>query len=62
VNKPGLRTERWLEDTFTDVELHDRLVCEDVTGLSTEELQKLLATIPDPYNPDDLEEDGEDEE
>ena len=54
--------ERWLEDTFNDEELQDRLVWDDVTGLSTEELQTLLATIPDPYDPDDLEEDGEDEE
>jgi hypothetical protein len=62
VNKPGLRMERWLEDTFTEVELQDRIVSLDVSGLSTEELQTLLAAIPDPYDPDDLEEDEEDEE
>lgn len=50
--------ERWLEDTFTEVELQDRFVCEDVTGLSTEELEKLLATILDPYETEDeIEED-----
>ena len=58
LNKPGLRMERWLEDTFTEVELQDRVVREDVTGLSTEELEKLLATIPDPYDTvDGIEED-----
>jgi hypothetical protein len=52
--------ERWLEDTFTEVELQDRVVCEDVAQLSTEELEKLLATIPDPYgSEDDIEEDEE---
>ena len=60
LNKPGLRMERWLEDTFTEVELQDRVVCEDVARLSTEELEKLLATIPDPYgSEDDIEEDEE---
>lgn len=53
LNKPGLRMERWLEDTFTEVELQDRVVCEDVAQLSTEELEKLLATIPDPYGSED---------
>jgi hypothetical protein len=60
LKKPGLRMERWLEDTFTEVELQDRVVCEDVAQLSTEELEKLLATIPDPYgSEDDIEEDEE---
>lgn len=36
LNKPGLRMEKWPEDTFTEVELHNRVVCEEVTGLSTE--------------------------
>ena len=61
LNKPGLRMERWLEDTFTEVELKDRVVCEDVARLSTEELEKLLATIHDPYSTEDedIEEDEE---
>jgi hypothetical protein len=62
VNKPGMRMERWLEDTIADMESQDRLVCEEVTGLSTEELEKLLATIPARYEADDLEGDEEDEE
>jgi len=45
-NRQLLRVERWLEDTFTEVELVDRVVCEDVAGLSMEELDKLLASIP----------------
>jgi hypothetical protein len=60
LNKPGLRMERWLEDAFTEVELQDRMVCEDISGLSTEELEKLLSTIPDPYDAEDeIEEDEE---
>jgi hypothetical protein len=62
VNKPGMRMERWLEDTFADMESQGRLVCEEVTGLSTEELEKLLATIPATYDADDLEEDEKVEE
>jgi hypothetical protein len=62
VNKPGMRMERWLEDTFADMEPNDRLVCEEVIGLSTEELEKLLETVPAAYDPDDLEEDEENEE
>jgi hypothetical protein len=53
LNKPGLRMERWLEDTFTEVELQDRIVRQDVTDLTTDELEKLLATIPDPYDTED---------
>lgn len=53
VNKPGLRMEKWLEDSFIDEELQNRIVCDDVTALSTEALQELLATIPDAYDPDD---------
>ncbi len=53
LNKPGLRMERWLEDTFTEVELKDRMICDDVTPLSTQELEEMLATIPDPYGTDD---------
>ncbi len=60
LNKPGLRMERWLEDAFTEVELQDRMVCEDISGLSTEELEKLLSTMPDPYDAEDeIEEDEE---
>jgi hypothetical protein len=55
VNKPGLRMEKWLEDSFMDEELQDRIVCDDVTALSTQALQELLATIPDAYDPDDVE-------
>jgi hypothetical protein len=55
VNKPGLRMEKWLEDSFMDEELQDRIVCDDVSALSTEALQELLATIPDTYDPDDIE-------
>lgn len=52
--------ERWLEDTFTEVELQNRVACEDVAGLSTEQLEELLATIPDPYaTEDETEEDEE---
>lgn len=54
VNKPGLRMERWLEDTFMDGELQDRIVCDDVSALSTEALQELLATIPDTNDPDNI--------
>jgi hypothetical protein len=61
INKPGLRMERWLED-FNDVEPQDRLISADVTGLSTEELQQLLDAIPSAYDPDDLDEEGEDGE
>jgi hypothetical protein len=36
------------------------MVCEDISGLSTEELEKLLSTIPDPYDAEDeIEEDEE---
>lgn len=62
MNTPGLRLERWFEDTFADMEPQDRLVCEEVTGLSTEELQKLLAAIPTTYELDGMEEDEQDEE
>jgi hypothetical protein len=55
VNKPGLRMEKWLEDTFMDEELQDRIVCDDVSKLSTEEIEELLATIPNPYEADDIE-------
>lgn len=55
INKPGLRMEKWLEDTFMDEGLQDRIVCDDVTALSTEELQEILATIADPHEPDDIE-------
>lgn len=57
INKPELRMERWLEDSFIEAELQDRIVSEDVSGLSTEQLQALLSTIPDPYDSDDSEED-----
>ena len=58
LNKPGLRMEKWLPDTFTDMELQDRIVCEDISELSPEELEKLLDTIPDPYDPyEEIEED-----
>jgi hypothetical protein len=53
LNKPGLRMEKWMEDAFTEVELKDRVVCEDVTGLSTEELETLLGTISHPYDMED---------
>jgi hypothetical protein len=43
----------WLEDTFTEVERQDRVVCKDVTGLSTEELKALPATISDPHDTED---------
>jgi hypothetical protein len=49
LNKPGLRMERWLEDTFTEMDLQDRVVCEDVSQLSTEQLEKLLTIIPAPH-------------
>jgi hypothetical protein len=44
-----------LEDAFMYEELQDRIVCDDVTALSTEALQELLATIPDAGDPDDIE-------
>jgi hypothetical protein len=50
LNKPGLRMEKWLEDTFTEVELEERMVCEDVSQLTSELLEDLLATVPDPYD------------
>ncbi len=53
LNKPALRMERWLEDTFNQMELQDRVVCEDVSQLSTEQLEKLLATKPAPYGQED---------
>jgi hypothetical protein len=59
LNKPGLRMEIWLEDTFTEVELQDRMVCEDVSLLSTEQLEQLLATIPDPYGSEEEIEEAE---
>ena len=59
VNKPGLRMERWVEDTYGDDGPRERLVCAEVTGLSTDELETLLAAIPTTCDPDDLEEDGE---
>ena len=50
LNKPWLRIEKWLEDTFTDMELKERMVCEDASQLTSEQLEDLLATVPDPYD------------
>jgi hypothetical protein len=50
LNKPGLRIEKWPEDTFTDMELKERMVCEDASQLTSEQLEDLLATVPDPYD------------
>lgn len=49
LSKPGLRMEKWLEDSFNEVELEDRMVSEDVSQLTSEQLNDLLASIPDPY-------------
>lgn len=57
LNRPGLRMEEWLEDTFTEVELKERIVCEDVSQLTSEQLEDLLATIPDPYDQEELDDD-----
>jgi hypothetical protein len=54
LNKPGLRMEKWLEDTFTEMELQERMVSEDVSQLTSDQLEDLLATIPDPYDLEDV--------
>ena len=54
LNRPGLRMEKWLEDTFTEVELKERIVSEDVSQLTSEQLEDLLATIPDPYDQEEV--------
>lgn len=60
IRKPGLRLERWFEDTF-DEEFQNRLISEDVSALTTEKLQELLAAIPAAYDADDWEEDQTEE-
>jgi hypothetical protein len=49
-NKPGLRVEKWLEDTLAEMDLEERIVCEDVSQLTSEQLEDLLANVPDPYD------------
>jgi hypothetical protein len=56
LKKPGLRMEKSLEDSFTEVELEDRTVSEDVSKLTSGQLDDLLATVPNPNSEEDEEE------
>jgi hypothetical protein len=53
LNKLGLRMELWSEDAFTELNISDRVICEDVSQFSTEQLNELLATIPGPSDSED---------
>jgi hypothetical protein len=60
LNSDALRLERWLEDGWDEVELEDRILSKDISGLSSDELDAMLTEIPSP-NGDDASEDGEDD-
>jgi|ERR1700734_1265924 len=59
LNSDALRLERWMEDTWAEVELGDRILSRDISGLSSDELDAILMEIPSP-DADEAFEDAED--
>ena len=53
INSSALRMDRWLEDSFSEIEPGDRIVSTDVSSLSPDELEAVLSTIPSEDSEDD---------